>query len=103
MQARTGIKGKPFEKIKFAVVKKSAYSKPVYLENGMRSTICQFPCSLSIKRLSFCSSSWLTLRIDDILSDVATDTDDMIGLDHPDKNGRGMGSGRSGGPEIRIK
>lgn len=38
LQARTGIKGKPFEKIKFAVVKKSAYSKPVYLENGILPT-----------------------------------------------------------------
>lgn len=40
LQARTGIKGKPFEKIKFAVVKKSAYSKPVYLENGTLPITC---------------------------------------------------------------
>jgi len=73
LQARTGIKGKPFEKIKFAVVRKSMFSKPIYLAD------------------------------DDILSDVATEADDMLGLDHIDKNGRGTGWGRSGGPEIRIK
>ncbi|KAH8146865.1 uncharacterized protein LAJ45_09239 [Morchella importuna] len=72
LQARTGIKGKPFEKIRFAVVKKTQFSKPIFLEN------------------------------DDILSDIASDSDDMLGLDHPDKNSRGNW-GRAGGPEIRIK
>ena len=35
LQTRIGIKGKPFEKIKFAVVKKLSYSKPQYLGDGM--------------------------------------------------------------------
>lgn len=56
LQKRTGIKGKPFEKIKFAVVKKSQYSKPVYLED------------------------------DDILSDTANEEGDCLGLDHLDKS-----------------
>jgi ubiquitin carboxyl-terminal hydrolase 7 len=34
LEKRTGIKGKNFEKIKFAVVKRSSYSKPTYLEDG---------------------------------------------------------------------
>ena len=34
LQKRTGLKGKPFEKIKFAVVRRAPYSKPVYLEDG---------------------------------------------------------------------
>lgn len=34
LQKRTGLKGKPFEKIKFAVVKKQTFSKPQYLEDG---------------------------------------------------------------------
>lgn len=72
LQARTGIKGKPFEKIKFAVVKKSSYSKPIYLND------------------------------DDVLADVAAEPEDLLGLDHPDKNGRN-GWGRSNGPEIRIR
>ncbi|KAF8460666.1 hypothetical protein BDZ91DRAFT_738896 [Kalaharituber pfeilii] len=56
LQKRTGLKGKPFEKIKFAVVKKSQFSKPQYLED------------------------------DDILSDAITDEDDALGLDHVDKS-----------------
>lgn len=34
LQKRTGIKGKQFEKIKFAVVFRAAFSKPRYLEDG---------------------------------------------------------------------
>jgi ubiquitin carboxyl-terminal hydrolase 7 len=37
LEKRTGIKGKNFEKIKFAVVKRSSYSRPVYLTDGMSS------------------------------------------------------------------
>jgi ubiquitin carboxyl-terminal hydrolase 7 len=34
LEKRTGLKGKNFEKIKFAVVRRSAYSKPQYLSDG---------------------------------------------------------------------
>jgi hypothetical protein len=34
LEKRTGIKGKAFEKIKFAVVKRATYSKPIYLNDG---------------------------------------------------------------------
>lgn len=35
LEARTGIQGKNFEKIKFAVVKRGgSYSKPTYLQDG---------------------------------------------------------------------
>lgn len=33
LEKRTGIKGKAFEKIKFALLKR--YAKPTYLEDGM--------------------------------------------------------------------
>lgn len=35
LEKRTGIKGKNFEKIKFSVVKRSTYVKPIYLTDGM--------------------------------------------------------------------
>lgn len=34
LERRTGLKGKSFEKIKFAVVRRSAYSKVHYLQDG---------------------------------------------------------------------
>lgn len=34
LEKRTGMKGKSFEKIKFAVVKRSTYVRPVYLTDG---------------------------------------------------------------------
>ncbi|KAL3706299.1 ubiquitin-specific protease ubp15 [Talaromyces marneffei ATCC 18224] len=56
LSKRTGIKGKQFEKIKFAVVPHGIYQNPRYLED------------------------------DDILSDVATEANDTLGLDHVNKN-----------------
>jgi len=55
LEKRTGMKGKNFEKIKFAVVKRSSYSKPVYLND------------------------------DDVLWEVAAQDDDLLGLDHVDR------------------
>ncbi|EQK98584.1 Peptidase C19, ubiquitin carboxyl-terminal hydrolase 2 [Ophiocordyceps sinensis CO18] len=52
---RTGLKGKSFEKIKFAVVRRASYSKPHYLND------------------------------DDELWNVATSEDDFLGLDHVDR------------------
>lgn len=34
LEKRTGLKGKSFEKIKFAVVRRANYSKPQYLNDG---------------------------------------------------------------------
>ena len=34
LEKRTGFKGKSFEKIKFAIVRRGNYSKPRYLEDG---------------------------------------------------------------------
>ncbi|KAI9828435.1 MAG: hypothetical protein M1832_002863 [Thelocarpon impressellum] len=70
LEKRTGIKGKQFEKIKFAVVQRISYSKPIYLND------------------------------DDILSDVATDGEDLLGLDHVDRS-RGPVAGRGDGVFIR--
>ncbi|BFZ60042.1 ubiquitin-specific protease ubp15 [Saitoella coloradoensis] len=55
---RTGFKEKEFGKIKFAVVKQASFSKPTYLED------------------------------DDVLSQVADEQDDVLGMDHADKTGR---------------
>ncbi|KAL4753186.1 hypothetical protein BDW72DRAFT_169487 [Aspergillus terricola var. indicus] len=55
LSKRTGLKGKRFEKVKFAVVPRQLYSTPRYLED------------------------------DDILSDIIGESDDMLGLDHPSK------------------
>lgn len=38
LEKRTGLKGKSFEKIKFAVVRRANYSKPQYLEDGKSLT-----------------------------------------------------------------
>jgi len=92
LQLRTGIKGKPFEKIKFAVVRKSNTPKPVYLSDG------EYPLAFT----AWCHKTRANmLDIEDILADVASESDDVLGLDHVDKNSRTWG--RSGGPEIRIK
>ncbi|KAI9798682.1 MAG: hypothetical protein M1833_004671 [Piccolia ochrophora] len=55
LEKRTGFKGKQLEKIKFAVVQRSTYSRPIYLND------------------------------DDILSDVIADGEDLLGLDHVDR------------------
>jgi len=55
LEKRTGLKGKSFEKIKFAVVRRAQFSRPQYLAD------------------------------DDILWDVAAGADDCLGLDHPDR------------------
>ncbi|KAI9676402.1 MAG: hypothetical protein M1817_000559 [Caeruleum heppii] len=70
LERRTGIKGKQFEKIKFAVVHRVSYSKPVYLND------------------------------DDVLADVMTATDDLLGLDHMEKS-RGPVAGRGDAIFIR--
>lgn len=45
LSKRTGIKGKQFEKIKFAVVSRSTYSRPDYLSDGT----CSFkPCLVTV-------------------------------------------------------
>ncbi len=52
---RTGIKGKVLEKIKFAIVSRSTYSKPRYLEDN------------------------------DVAMDLLQDEEDLLGLDHVNK------------------
>ncbi|KAI9834557.1 MAG: hypothetical protein M1819_002933 [Sarea resinae] len=56
LSKRTGIKGKQFEKIKFALVSRTTFSKPSYLTD------------------------------DDVLSEIATANDDLLGLDHVNKS-----------------
>ncbi|KAI9807087.1 MAG: hypothetical protein M1825_005804 [Sarcosagium campestre] len=70
LEKRTGLKGKQFEKIKFAVVQRMAFSKPIYLND------------------------------EDILADVATDADDLLGLDHVDRS-KALTAGRGDAIFIR--
>lgn len=72
LEKRTGMKGKNFEKIKFAVVKRSSYSKPTYLTDGTPP----FPRA---------GSGRLLTRPDDVLYQVASHEDDLLGLDHMDR------------------
>ncbi|KAI9771069.1 MAG: hypothetical protein M1839_002966 [Geoglossum umbratile] len=65
LEKRTGIKGKQFEKIKFAVVQRISYSRPIYLAD------------------------------DEILYDVASEFDDLLGLDHTDRSRGFWGRGDS--------
>ncbi|KAL7816955.1 putative ubiquitin hydrolase [Trichoderma aethiopicum] len=56
LEKRTGIKGKSFEKIKFAIARRANYSKPQYLND------------------------------DDELWNIASSEDDYLGFDHPDRS-----------------
>ncbi|KJR86641.1 ubiquitin carboxyl-terminal hydrolase 7 [Sporothrix schenckii 1099-18] len=85
LEARTGYKGKSFEKIKFALVRRMPYSKPQYLNDG--KTIPSTCVLLSIPW----PDSKLT-GVDDILWDLATQEDDFLGLDHVDRT-RGLRNG----------
>lgn len=76
LSKRTGIKGKQFEKIKFAVVPKSLYSNPRYLDDG-KSYI--FPFKRRYRDANITTA-------DDILSDIVGESDDMLGLDHVNKS-----------------
>jgi ubiquitin carboxyl-terminal hydrolase 7 len=73
LSKRTGIKGKPFEKIKFAVVPRASFSSPRYIEDG------------KFTRLPCCQSLYAYYISDDILSDIAG-PDDYLGLDHASKS-----------------
>ncbi|CCU83061.1 Ubiquitin carboxyl-terminal hydrolase [Blumeria hordei DH14] len=56
LEKRTGFKGKVFEKIKFAIIARGSFAKPLYLND------------------------------DDILEEHLTHRDDMLGLDHVDRS-----------------
>lgn len=72
LSKRTGIKGKQFERIKFAVIARSQYQKTEYLEDGKSSTR---------------NRKWITTKIeaDDILWEKALNNDITLGLDHTNK------------------
>lgn len=48
LEARTGIKGKGFEKIKFSVVRRNLYGRPIYLADGKLK-----PCDRSYDWLTY--------------------------------------------------
>ncbi|KAI9659775.1 MAG: hypothetical protein M1829_006537 [Trizodia sp. TS-e1964] len=56
LEKRTGIKGKHFEMMKFAIVQRINYSSPIYLSDN------------------------------DVLFDLIHEGEDYLGLDHPDRN-----------------
>jgi ubiquitin carboxyl-terminal hydrolase 7 len=73
LQKRTGIKGKAFERIKFASVARAAYGKLEYLEDGKYSlSTCLLDCEANFPS-------------DEILWDKAITQDINLGLDHTNK------------------
>ncbi len=87
LSKRTGIKGKAFEKIKFALVQKIPYAKPSYLEDG-KSQIIHQANSLFLARQK------LIPLPDDILYEIAQQ-DDLLGLDHVNRSKALAGKGDS--------
>lgn len=76
LEKRTGLKGKSFEKIKFAVVRRQRFSQPQYLSDG--------ECSKTGDLYMFDQAD--NHFTDDILWDVAASEDDFLGLDHVDRS-----------------
>lgn len=74
LEKRTGFKGKNFEKIKFALVKRASYSKPLYLSDGT---------SLRPALPARCLTNLLP---DSELDELVVSVDDMLGLDHIDRS-----------------
>lgn len=79
LSKRIGLKGKQFDKIKFAVVPRSIYGKISYLEKGMRHL-------LEIRHVDIINDRACA---DDILSAKAS-ADDSLGIDHVNRN-KGVG------------
>ena len=89
LETRTGYKGKSFEKIKFALVRRMPYSKPQYLNDGEFLIFFLVVCdNKGIKYFS----SYTNSNADDILWDLATQEDDFLGMDHVDRS-RGLRTG----------
>ena len=77
-----GLKGKQFDKIKFALIQRSIYAKPMYMNDGQHiRSLLSLPASSAVDANAYA---------DDILSEVARLPDDFLGLDHVNRN-RGMG------------
>lgn len=75
LEKRTGLKGKSFEKIKFAVVRRANYSKPRYLEDGKSN----------INDRLFVMHDADERVTDDELWELANSEDHFLGLDHIDR------------------
>lgn len=74
------MKGKNFEKIKFAVVKRSQYSKPQYLND---SAFLSFSVRLFVLYMTPDAN---LLRLDDRLWNLTSSDDEFLALDHPDRS-----------------
>lgn len=74
LEKRTGFKGKNFEKIKFALVKRASYSKPIYLSDG------------TLLHLALRARPWTNFIADSELGELIVSVDDMLGLDHIDRS-----------------
>lgn len=73
LEKRTGLKGKSFEKIKFALVRRP-YSKTYYFQDGKSV-------------FTIVDRIWINTdcSVDDVLTELANEDDDQIGLDHVDR------------------
>lgn len=77
LEKRTGIKGKSFEKIKFAIARRANYSKPQYLNDGSSTLITNDERFLKLTAAN---------HTDDELWNIASSEDDYLGFDHPDRS-----------------
>lgn len=77
LEKRTGIKGKSFEKIKFAIARRANYSKPQYLNDGSSTLITNDDDFLKLTAAN---------HTDDELWNIASSEDDYLGFDHPDRS-----------------
>ncbi|KAI4209489.1 MAG: hypothetical protein LQ351_007566 [Letrouitia transgressa] len=79
---RIGIKGKQFDKIRFAVLQRSSFSKPTYLDDG----VILLALFVGL-RTDICT--------DDELTAMTRAMDDLLGLDHVNKSRTQGGKGDS--------
>lgn len=94
LSKRTSIKGKAFEKIKFALVQKIPYAKPSYLEDGKPRIVRDQAHFSPLPLFFFHARSKLIPISDDILYDIAQQ-DDLLGLDHVNRSKALAGKGDS--------
>ena len=85
LQARLGVSDKDLAKYRFALIQVSTFKQPSYIEDGMYY-LCDKPSEIPIS------------HSDDTIYEHQFAPEDVLGLDHVDKSGKG----RSGPSEKAI-
>ena len=96
LSKRIGLKGKQFEKIKFAIIQRSIYSKPLYLNDGKSNcSSLPFPPGTKTHHKRTKANDPIHFFADDILFDSANTQDDYLGVDHVNRHKTSAGKGDS--------